>query len=598
MKKFSAIFMLLCLALGLSAQSIVNLAYFPFSQLDTAPNTQVVIMSEDGLQQGTAGLYFDGTHGSSSWTAASELNRFSGTTVNALEGYANSFDLAIRNSTANDKSFVFNFSTTGFQNPVLSFGYRRSGTGFNSLKFEYSTDGTNFVVFSTLNTADYSSTYTAITVDFTGVAALSDQANAYIRITPSGCTSGSGNNRFDNVQINAYPAGPDVWGPTISSVVPTSATNVNVTFNEAVSATTAENTANYVLDNGVTVSNAALTGNMVALTTTPMAEGNTFTLIVNNVADAAGNIMEPDTFTFTYGVSQEFQCATIADLRSKLDYTDVTVNNADNVEYKLTGEVVVTAVAAYNNQKVIQDATGAILVFDPNNKLGAPVEVGDKISGIYGTLTNYYGFLEFKPTQAYETMVSSFNDVTPMEVTLTQLNDQSFMIQHQAELMKMNNVSFTDAGNTFAVLNTYEITQNGVTATAVYPYFQDADYIGATIPTTVNLIGFNFSTSKIGSNYPDYRYYIVPRSGNDFQTGIRDYENAVSVYPNPANDVVNFQINTLVENVMIFDINGKFVANENATDNRINVSNLNNGVYFARLYMNNEIIGVAKIVKF
>ena len=267
------------------------------------------------------------------------------------------------------------------------------------------------------------------------------------------------------------------------------------------------------------------------------------------------------------------------------------------VEYELTGEVVVTAVAAYNNQKVLQDATGAILVFDPNNKLGA-LEIGDKISGVFGTLTNYYGFLEFKPTQVYETMVSSFNDVTPMEVTLAQLNDQSFMIQHQAELMKMNNVTFTDAGNTFAVLSTYEITQNGVTATAVYPYFQDADYIGASIPSTVNLIGFNFSTSKIGSNYPDYRYYIVPRSGNDFQTGIRDYENAVSVYPNPANDMVNFQINTPIENVMIFDINGKFVANETAADNRINVSNLNNGVYFARLYMNNEIIGVAKIVKY
>ena len=116
--------------------------------------------------------------------------------------------------------------------------------------------------------------------------------------------------------------------------------------------------------------------------------------------------MTVDTVVFTYGVSPEFNCANIAELRSKLDYTDNTVNNPSTVEYKLTGEVVVTAVATFNNQKVIQDETGAILIYDPGNALGA-LEIGDKVKDIYGTLTNYYGFLEFKPTQPYGTLVST-----------------------------------------------------------------------------------------------------------------------------------------------------------------------------------------------
>lgn len=559
MKKFSAIFMLLCLALGLSAQ---------------------VVLTED----------FSLVTDSSSYSIANSINTYTHTSGWTADwAYPCTGKIKIGKSSAGGfiQTPALDLSANNGQF-VVSFDAEAWSNDNTNLKIVI--DGVEYTVDGLENDGSYGS-YTHFEVPFVGgTSASTVRFESYV--------ASRGRFFIDNIVITSQAAGPDETAPFVASVTP-SANTLAVHFNEVLDATSAQNVANYSLDNNISITSATLAGSVVTLAVSPaLTEGTTYELTVNNISDTAGNTMtSASTTTFTFGVAAEFQCATIADLRSKLDFTNTSENNADNVEYKLTGEVVVTAVAAYNNQKVIQDATGAILLFDPNNKLGA-LEIGDKITGVYGTLTNYYGFLEFKPTQAYETWVSSFNDVTPMEVTLAQLNDQSFMIQHQAELMKMNNVTFTDAGNTFAVLNTYEITQNGVTATAVYPYFQDADYIGASIPSTVNLIGFNFSTSKIGSNYPDYRYYIVPRSGNDFQTGIRDYENAVSVYPNPANDMVNFQINTPIENVMIFDINGKFVANETAADNRINVSNLNNGVYFARLYMNNEIIGVAKIVKY
>lgn len=405
-----------------------------------------------------------------------------------------------------------------------------------------------------------------------------------------GFQSNRGRFFLDNVVVVSEMAGPDVEPPFVASVNP-SDNALAVTFNELLDATSAQTVANYSLDNNISVISATLNGRVVTLAVNPaLVEGTTYTLIVNNVADTAGNVMTtPDTVVFTYGVSPEFNCATIAELRSKLDFTDHNVNNPSNVEYKLTGEVVVTAVAAYNNQKVLQDETGAILVYDPDNKLGS-LYGGDKVKDIYGTLTNYYGFLEFKPTQAYGTLVSMGVDVEPLTITLSQLNDQDFMIQHQAELIKLQDVTFVDQGQ-FATLSTYEISQNGTSAKAVYPYFQDANIIGQDIPTgMVNITGFNFATSKIGNTYPDYRYYIVPRSLYDFGTGINNYvsENDVTIAPNPAVDFMNVTVkndNFQASRCYIVDINGKVVSAQDVESNNfnVNVSSMASGLYLIRL---------------
>ncbi len=381
---------------------------------------------------------------------------------------------------------------------------------------------------------------------------------------------------------------------------------VLVAFNEPVNDSTALNAANYELDNGLAINAISVIDNyLVELKTSEMSEDVTYSLIVRNVKDTLGNVMEPDTISFSYSAEGGFihntNCDNIAQLRANMGFSNHSVSQYSTEVFKLNGEVVVTAVAEYKNQKVVQDETGAILIFDDGNVLDptGTLEVGDKIKGLQGTLTNYYGFLEFKPTTTFEEKTAIYQEVAPLEITLDQLNDEAFMDQHQAELIMLRNVTFTQPGATFAKLTTYEITQNGTTASAVYPYFQDVDYLGEEVPTgTFNLVGFNFATSKIGNQTPPFRYYIIPRSLTDFVTGIRDLDNNVAVYPNPTNGTVVFQIGTPVETVMVYDINGKLVANETVSDNRMNVSHLDNGVYFAKLYRQNELLGVSKIVKF
>ncbi len=547
MKKVYVLCLILCAFLGLNAQTVVLSE--DFSAI-TDSSSSTITNNLDNFTQ-MPGWTGDWVYPS---TGKVKVGK------SALAGFIKTPALDL---SANNGQFVVTFDAKAWTGDATSMFVEVDGT-------PYTVTGLSTTAFNTFSLPCTGGT-SATTIKFQG---FQDSRGRFF---------------LDNVIVTSQSAGPDTVAPFVTSVTP-SANTLAVTFSEVVDPVTAQNVANYSLDNSINVTSATLNNRVVTLGVSPdLTEGSTYTLVVTNVADTTGNAMTVDTVVFTYGVSPEFNCATIADLRSKLDYTDVTVNNASTVEYKLTGEVVVTAVASYNNQKVIQDETGAVLIYDPGNNLGS-LEIGDKVKDIYGTLTNYYGFLEFKPTQPYGELVSMFEDVTPLTITLAQLNDQNFMIQHQAELIKLHDVTFVDQGQ-FATLNTYEISQNGTSAKAVYPYFQDANTIGQDIPTgMVNITGFNFSTSKIGNTYPDYRYYIVPRSMTDFITGINNYvsESDITVAPNPAVDQLNVTVKNdkfQVSQLYVVDMTGRVVSAQNVQENNISldVNALSSGMYFLRL---------------
>ena len=307
---------------------------------------------------------------------------------------------------------------------------------------------------------------------------------------------------------------PDEDAPFITEAHISGLDMIIVTFNEAVDSASAINAGNYSFSNGMTVTSVTVDSNMVYLTVSPSVTlPDTFLLTTSNITDMAGNTMS--TETIVVGPPAELICENIAQLRTKMDYTNTNALVDAPEVYRLTGSVVVTANLQIYNQKVIQDSTAAIYIFDPNNVLGN-LEIGDQVRDIQGTLRNYFGYLEFIPVHTYQHFEAAFVDVEPLEISLAQLNDNSFMINHQAELIKLDSVSITSTGN-FAILNRYDLLQNGVTAPALYTYFREADYIYQPIPTEMlmNLKGFVYATSKILTNYYDFRYYIVPRWEND-----------------------------------------------------------------------------------
>lgn len=75
---------------------------------------------------------------------------------------------------------------------------------------------------------------------------------------------------------------------------------------------------------------------------------------------------------------------------------------------------------------------------------------------------------------------------------------------------------------------------------------------------------------------------------------------SISVYPNPAEDVLNIQVENLSQNgtIEVFDISGKQVLKTNIQNgkNQLNVSILNSGVYFYTVRNNRDIIETKKLL--
>ncbi|MCR4877892.1 MAG: T9SS type A sorting domain-containing protein [Bacteroidales bacterium] len=391
---------------------------------------------------------------------------------------------------------------------------------------------------------------------------------------------------LDNVVITSQELGPDTDAPFVANVTP-SENSLAVTFNEILDPSTAQNVSNYSLDNGISVTSATLNGSVVTLGVSPaLAEGSTYTLIVNNVADVAGNVMTADTITFNYGVSQDFQVANIAALRAKwTDALDINGSHFGNDVYKLTGHVIVTGInESYRHQIYIQDATGAIVIDDPNGLITTALETGDEITNIYGKLSDYYGQLQFAVSETFsDEALSIYNDVLPLNVTIANLQDVEFMNQHQSELIRLNDVTFAATG-TIANNTKYTVSQNGQSGEVVWIHFWNVTGLtGEPIPTaSVNLTGVN----KISYGV----YYLIPRNGADLGTGIPQYltENDLVVYPNPVSDRLTVKLRTndfQVSNMAVYDINGKLIRTQAVSDNQIEMSmqNLAAGNYFLRL---------------
>lgn len=133
----------------------------------------------------------------------------------------------------------FNLPTTGYKDVVVKFTTRRSGQGAGTQTWSYSTDGTNFTTFQTVNPQDANPQL--ITLDFSAVTGVANNPNFKLRVDFASTGGGvGGNNRFDNFTVDANPTGnADTTAPTVTYAPANNAnnastTNPTITFNENV----------------------------------------------------------------------------------------------------------------------------------------------------------------------------------------------------------------------------------------------------------------------------------------------------------------------------------------------------------------------------
>ena len=173
---------------------------------------------------GTGTLYLNGTNGSSDFfepatgTTSTEINGFGGTTLNAtgsmstvttgmaaLAVVGGAASVPAGTYGANGKAMVFKFSMSGLSNLSVSYAVQRTASGFTTQQWDYSTDGTTWSSAATITGigASFAGGTTNVASTLGVASGLNNAANAYMRVTFTGATSSTGNNRMDNFQFNA-----------------------------------------------------------------------------------------------------------------------------------------------------------------------------------------------------------------------------------------------------------------------------------------------------------------------------------------------------------------------------------------------------------
>ncbi len=281
MKKRTA---LLCFTLpGLLATTTVAdlVAYWNFNSLSIATAS---VVSSGGVPTSITTNQGAGTLSLTGFTGL--VDDFGGSTINAVSPDAAGASLSlVAGGTAapfpgNGGLVELSLNLADFADPIVTFATRGTSTGFNTGTWSYSTDGVNFTTIAGVNTASVSTTFALATVDLSAFNVLDGASNVKLRYTVSGATSNTGNNRIDNLQVNATRTA-DTVAPLASSFAPLDdATGVPITvtptatFNEAVKKGTGNVLIKRSADNSIfetipiSSSQVVVSGSAVTLTPT------------------------------------------------------------------------------------------------------------------------------------------------------------------------------------------------------------------------------------------------------------------------------------------------------------------------------------------
>ncbi|MGB0186398.1 MAG: T9SS type A sorting domain-containing protein [Flavobacteriaceae bacterium] len=452
------------------------------------------------------------------------------------------------------------FPISGLQNGAPDgIALDNNGTLIQFLSYEGSFAATNGVA-SGVTSTDIGVAETSSTADGESLQ-LTGSGTTYENFTWSGPTT----NTYDAINTGqtfgaatptitiSAPSNNAVFSPGTSSVDLGWSTN-NLSGSETVD----------VVVNGTTTNNAT---SPFGISTT---DGQTYSVTVNLVD--GGSTVATDNVSFSVG--SYTQVNDIAALRA----------GTEGDFYELSGEVFISYIVTDNNrnQKYIQDQSGGILIDDSAGTLSTVFNIGDGISGLKGELGGYAGVTQFVPTENVASASSTGNTITPQTITVADFILPANADLYESQLIRFDNVTFSDTG-AFAHNQNYSISQ-GTDGTTVRVTFNDEDLIGASIPSASDYV-IGLAAEYNGS------LQILPRYMSDVQGALTTEDYRVfsfEMYPNPTNTgFVTIKSNQMgAVQAQVFDLLGKEVINTTVNNERMDVSNLNAGVYVVKLTQN------------
>ncbi len=383
-----------------------------------------------------------------------------------------------------------------------------------------------------------------------------------------------------------------ITSPSNSSILNPFTTSVSVglaVFNFTVAANGSGTGAiQYSVDNGA----AVMKYDTTPIVLNGLSIGN-HSVVVSLVDNNNAQLTPAVSATVSFSIAGISNVATIADLRA----------GTLNAYYNLTGTAIVShvrnpsgtvLVATTRNQKFIQDQTGGILIDDSAGKITTTFVEGDAMSNIPGQLVPYNGILEFVPLQD-QSVVSANNTIVPETISIADLNTN--INNYECELLKFNNIIiegtvsstgvFTAlaSAEVFATGKSYRVT-DGTTTGIFRTGFNEADYIGTTVPSTaINAIALGYeNVSSANVSTPQFIVRKLSDIINPLNTQTNEID-GLKVYPNPvSNGILHVDsLENTVKSISLFDVLGKLVLKTTTENNTINVSSLKGGIYILKI---------------
>ena len=171
-------------------------------------------------------------------------------------------------------------------------------------------------------------------------------------------------------EVSAQVQVIDVTPPEIYTVNVVNATLLNLTFSEEVEPASAENMANYQINNNVTITSIRLDqGNrVVQIETTPHQAGS-YSIVVNNVKDLASNpntIAANTSYDYVY-VPDDYTPPTMTEVRSE-DGTHVDITFSEEIErasaedianFQINNGITVQQISLDQNNRIVHLVTSA-----------------------------------------------------------------------------------------------------------------------------------------------------------------------------------------------------------------------------------------------
>ena len=147
-------------------------------------------------------------------------------------------------------------------------------------------------------------------------------------------------------------------------------------------------------------------------------------------------------------------------------------------------------------------------------------------------------------------------------------------------------------GSTISFVNT---STNGVT---YYWDFGDGNTSTQEHPNNTYLNNNTYTVKLITFSADSCFSDTITQNITVNNVGVKDFkdDHTFIVYPNPGNDFIQLKTELNYNNIVITDITGKIVK-QIASSDKIDISELTNGVYFIQVYNNPSILKTIKFIK-